>query len=387
MNILIASDSYKGCMSSAQANLQIESGLKRADPGVQTETFEVSDGGEGMVKAFVKAAGAELKTAPCADLYGRKIMAEYGYDPRTKTACIEAASCLGLTLYPREKRRPLETSSYGLGLLLKEVLKEDVQNIIIGLGGTGSNDGGMGLLEAFGAVFYNRHRKKIHASTGTLGQIAFIDKSHFHFPGQIHLTAACDVSSPLLGPEGATFVFGKQKGLSRTDQIRVENGMKHAADKIEQTFHVDTRLIPGAGAAGGLGSVLIGVFEAQMESGLDVLAKAGRFDEMLKKADLLITGEGQSDQQTLYGKAVFALAQKAEKMKIPVICLSGALGVGYEQLYNHGICGIFSTADRAMSFPTAIALGPQKLEQAAFSLMKMIDGLAPVYRKENCPRN
>lgn len=385
MNILVACDSYKGCMSSSQANTQIRNGLLRKDPKAVVETFEIADGGEGMVSAFIEATGGIRKKAPCVDLYGRKMEAEYGYDPKTKTACVEAASCLGLTLYPRERRHVLDSSSYGLGLLIREVLRDDVRELIIGLGGTGSNDAGMGLLEAFGAVFYNKSRRKIHASSGTLGKIAFIDKSHFRFPAHVRLIAACDVNNPLLGMQGATYVFGKQKGLGRADQIRTEMGVSHAVDKIEQTFHSDIRSEPGSGAAGGLGGMLIGVFRAKMEPGLQILARIGKFEEKLAKADLVITGEGQSDQQTLYGKAVFSVAEMAERIGVPVVVLSGALGAGYEELYEHGVCAIFSTADRAMSFPYAIAHGPEKLEQSAYAVMGLASALNSSRPKENAP--
>ncbi|WP_283651131.1 glycerate kinase family protein [Ileibacterium valens] len=383
MNILVACDSYKGCMSSAQANQQIKKGLIAANPELEVSTFEIADGGEGMVDAFVEASQGQIRKASCFDLYGRRIIVRYGYDPKTRTACVEAASCLGLTLYPKERRQPLETSSYGLGVLIREVIKTDVETLIIGLGGTGTNDAGMGMLEAFGAVFYNKSRRRIHASSGTLNRIAFIDKSHFHFPGQISLVAACDVNNPLLGEQGATFIFGKQKGLSKMEQYRTESGVSHAADKIEQTFHVDIRSKPGSGAAGGLGGMLIGVLDARMEPGLEILARIGQFEEKIQNADLVITGEGQSDLQTLYGKAVFSVAQMAQAQNVPVIVLSGALCAGYEKLYDYGICGIFSTADRAMTFPVAIAQGPQKLEQAAFSLMKLIDAISALTKKKS----
>lgn len=385
MKVLVASDSYKGCMSSKEANRQIEKGILRADPDAEVVRFPVSDGGEGMVDAFVSACRGRKKKAWCQDLYGKPMQATYGVDEKTGTCCIEAASCLGLTLYPREKREPLKTSSYGLGLLLQEVIKkEHPQHVIIGLGGTGSNDAGMGFLEAFGARFFNKYRRQFPISTGTLSQAAFIDKSRFRFPRNIQITAACDVTNPLLGEKGATYVFGRQKGLTGPMQARTEAGIRHIADKIMQTFHKNIKDEPGSGAAGGLGGTLIGLLRAERRPGLEVLAEIGNLDDLLDQSDLLITGEGQSDAQTLYGKAVFSLAGMAGKKGVPVICLSGALGVGYEQLYDYGIIGIFSTADRAMSFPAAIAQGPVKLEQSAFSIMKMAEGLLAAEKKKTC---
>lgn len=347
----------------------------KADPSLDIETFPVSDGGEGFIEAYISATGGEIRSIHTYDLYRRPILARYGYDPKTNTAVIEAASMLGLTLYPRERRRPLETTSYGLGYLLKKLMDRKVSKIIIGLGGTGCADGGMGFLEAFGAVFYNESRRIIPAKAMNLKRAAFIDKSHFWFDDSVELEVACDVNSVVLGREGCTWMYGKQKGLSRAEQYFVEAGMEHLCAKLDQTFHKDYRFLPGAGSAGGLGGVLMSIFRASKTNGIDVLCREASLEEKISNADLLITGEGQTDYQTLHGKVVYSLSQMAKGYQVPAICVSGALGIGYEGLYDCGVCAMFSTADRAMPFMQAIKQGPQKLEQTAYNIGMMMNGL------------
>lgn len=372
MKILIASDSFKGCMSTWEANLQMERGVRRADPSIETEMYPISDGGEGLVDAFASVFSAEMHSTMTRDLYGHGIQARWAYDAKTKTACVEAASVLGLPLYPVSERRPLEASSYGLGLLVKEILHHyDLQRLIIGLGGTGTNDGGIGFAAAFGAVFYDRFRKILRPCAAALSRIAFIDKRNFHPIRRVELIAACDVTCHLLGSQGATSLFGRQKGLLPSQLGAVERGMTLLNDKIDQTFHVNMNAFPGSGAAGGLGGMLIGVFRARMVSGIDILEEGG-LREKIRHSDYVFTGEGQTDLQTSCGKAVGRLASIASDYDVPVVCISGAIGLGAEKIYDQGVTAIFSTADRAMSFPNALRLGPEKLEQETFNLTRLI---------------
>lgn len=371
MKVLIASDSFKGCMTSMQANAMMEKGLQKA--GItQTERFVISDGGEGMCEAFARSCHGSMQTIKARDLYGKPISAKIAMDPSGKTICIEAASVLSVTFYDKSQRHPMDASSYGLGILMKKALELNPNHLIVGLGGTGTNDGGMGLLAAFGAVFYDENRKKLPCCAASLNKIAFIDKRNFRFPFQGELTAACDVMNPLLGRTGATYVFGKQKGLKPGQIHEVENGMNILAAKIQQTFHVDMASAPGSGAAGGLGGMLQSVFHADFTSGIDVLDHYGHLAEKIAKADYVFTGEGQSDEQSAQGKAVAKIANLAQKSGTPVICVSGALGIGYEKLYEQGVGALFSTADRAMSFASALKQGAIKLEQSAYNIGKLL---------------
>lgn len=373
MKIFIASDSYKGCMSSVQANEQIERGIHRADPSVICDCFAISDGGEGFVEAFAAAGGMQIRSMTVSDLYGTRIRVQYAYDPNSRTAAVEAASMLGLTLTPRALRRPMDASSYGLGELCRQILREhEVDRLFIGLGGTGTNDGGMGFLEAFGAKFFDRSRRRIAPCANSLGKVAFIDKREFRVPSRVEMIAACDVVNPYTGAQGATHVFGPQKGLRPAQILLVEKGMRYFAGKIDQTFHVQLEDKPGGGAAGGLGGVLGEVFGAHMVSGIDLLASGRHMKEKMEAADLIITGEGQSDSQSACGKAVGRIGDLAKECGKPLIVISGALGKGYEALYDHGVCALFSTADRAMAFSQALQSGPEKLERAAENIMRLL---------------
>lgn len=374
MKIFIASDSYKGCMSSREANEHIKIGLLRADPGVKTSCFCISDGGEGFVEAYADAASARLHTAVTQDLYGKPVYARYAYHAQTRTVCVEAASVLGLMLYARPERHPMDASSFGLGLLCKNLMQTlPVSRLIIGLGGTGTNDGGMGFLAAFGAKFFDRSRHQIKPCAQNLAHIAFIDKREFRFPGNLELIAACDVSNPFLGPDGATSVFGKQKGLKPAQIAAVEKSMRWFCSKIDQTFHVDLNAHRGGGAAGGLGGMLGEVFGAKMISGIELLASSETMMKELDSADLIITGEGQTDDQSANGKAVARIGELAKQHGVPVVVISGALGSGCRKLYGCGVDAMFSTADRAMSFVYALSHGPEKLEQEAENIMRLIN--------------
>lgn len=280
---------------------------------------------------------------------------------------------LGVTLYPHGERKPLQASSYGLGKACRQILaQKKVDRLIIGLGGTGTNDGGMGFAQAFGVVFYDRNRKPLEACAANLAKIAFIDKRSFTPPASGMLEAACDVSNRLLGPKGATHVFGKQKGLRPQQVLQVEKGMQQLRDKLDQTFHVDVNAFASSGAAGGLGAMLIGVFKADCRSGVDILMEAPRLRQALETADYVITGEGQSDAQSASGKVVSRVGEISRSYGKPCICICGALADGYEKLYEQGIDAIFATADRAMSFVFALRHGPQKLAQEAYNVMKLI---------------
>lgn len=360
-------------MTSMEANQHIARGLKEADPDVETDLFAISDGGEGMTDAFARAFGAPLQRMHTVDLYGRPIRIHWAIDEASSTACVDAASMLGVTLYPHGERYPLQASSYGLGEAIRQILSQKkIRRLIIGLGGTGVNDGGMGLAAAFGAVFYDRSRHVLEPCAASLTRIAFIDKRSFRFPASIELVAACDVSNHLLGSRGATHIFGRQKGLRPGQIAYVEKGMSQLRDKIQQTFHVDMNSQAGSGAAGGLGGMLISVFGARMTSGIDLLMESPLARDAFEKADFIITGEGQSDAQSASGKVVCRIGRMAADYGKPCICIAGALGEGYEKLYDCGVCAIFSTADRAMSFVYALRHGPQKLTQEAYNVMRLI---------------
>lgn len=345
------------------------------NPKNQVQVFPVADGGEGTTEVFSKILDAKMHEANTVDAYGKEIVAKFAYSEDKRIAIIDVASCIGLNMVPKEKRNPYLASSRGVGILLRHVCRLKPQTIIIGLGGSSTNDGGMGLLYEFGVRFYDSQRRLLKPNVYSLPQIAFVDKRNFFWNKNIELIVACDVKNPLLGPEGATFTFGRQKGLFGNQLEQVDGWMSHYRDKLRQTFHVDINLFEGAGAAGGIGAALLGLFGAKMVPGIDLVVEYAKMEQAISKCDYVITGEGQTDYQTLYGKVPFGILQVARKYNKPVIVLSGALGRGYQQFYMDGVIGIFSSSDRSMTFSTALKTSPEKLKALAYGISRLIEGV------------
>lgn len=372
MKILIASDSYKGCMTSKQACQAIENGILSANPDHEVKQFPMADGGEGTADVLCDIIQGQKVSVTTIDAYGKPI--ESFYATNGKTAVMDVASCIGLNMYPRNRRNPMIASSSGVGRLMKEALDSHPQTLIIGLGGSCTNDGGMGILHEFGIRFYDHRHQLLKPNVYALNRIAYIDKTDFKKPNT-EIIIACDVRNHLLGPQGATYIFGGQKGIFENQMEQVDGWMTHYRNQIRQCFHIDLNKPEGSGAAGGIGSVLLGLFHARMIPGIELVIQQSDMETYMKECDLVFTGEGQTDAQTKYGKVPYGIAALASRYNKPVLCLSGALGKGYCQMYQEGLTGIFSTADRAMSFQQALAAGPQKLEALSYSIIKMIDGL------------
>lgn len=372
MKILIACDSFKGCMSSKQANLHVEKGIKKLNNKHECFKFPIGDGGEGTMDAFHTLCKGRKVKLTVKDAYFRDIDVEYTIIDNGKTAVFDVASIIGLNLYERKDRKPIMATSYGVGQMILDAKNRNMQKIIIGLGGSSTNDGGMGMLNALGVRFYDKNHEYLKTSALSLEKIAHIDFNPMVDLKDIEIIAACDVPNKLLGQEGATYTFGKQKGLNKEQQDRVEKGMKNYVSKMKyKGFILDE--CNGGGAAGGLGAALQIVLNATMKSGLEILFEYNDIDKFIAKCDLVITGEGQSDYQTSFGKAPIGILNKAKAHKKPCICISGALGKDYDKLYKRGFVGIFSIADRAMSFTQALNTAPEKLEQASYNIIKTID--------------
>lgn len=375
MKIIVACDSFKGCMSSKEVEESIKTGILKANDTHEVLTFPMADGGEGTAIVFCDIIKGKTINVLTVDAYGKNVFTKYCMSKDGNVAVMDVASCIGLNMTPKEKRNPMIASSRGVGIMMKDALSRGCKKIIIGLGGSATNDGGMGVLSEFGVRFYNSKRELLVPSVYALSQIAFVDKRYARLPKDVEIICACDVKNHLLGKNGATYVFGKQKGIYLNQMSEVERGMAHYCMKLKQTFHVDVNEYEGSGAAGGIGSVLLGVMQAKRVSGIDLVVEYSGLKEHLQNADLVITGEGQTDAQTLYGKLPLGIAHLARSYSVPCVCLSGALGLGYQSLYDEGMIGIFSSADRAMSFQLALQTGSEKLEALAFSLTKFMDGI------------
>ncbi|MEG0526092.1 glycerate kinase family protein [Amedibacillus sp. YH-ame10] len=372
MKVIIACDSYKGCMTSKDVAMQIEDGIHEVDPTIETLSYVIADGGEGTVEAFYETMHGVKQPVNTTDAYGKKIKSEYTIIEDGQTAVIEVANIIGLNMYEREKRTPFFASSYGVGTVLLDAVEKGCKKIIIGLGGSATNDGGMGLLQSLGARFYDMNHKYLSPQAINLEKIRYIDFHRLNDLKDIELIAACDVKNHLLGEEGATYIFGKQKGFFPNQLKKIDQGMENYRFQIQRYTNIDINSFEGGGAAGGIGAVLIGLLHATMHPGIELLLSYSDMEEQIKDCDLLITGEGQSDQQTMFGKVPVGILNMAKKHEKPCVCISGALGIGYQNLYDLGFIGIYSIADRAMTFQQALANAPEKLKNATYAIMKTI---------------
>lgn len=372
MKVVIACDSYKGCMTSRKVAQRMEDGIWQVDSNICTKSYIIADGGEGTVEAFHETCHGKKQIVQASDAYGKRIMTEYTIIDDGNTAVIEVANIIGLNMHEREKRAPFFGSSFGVGTVILHAVEMGCKKIIIGLGGSATNDGGMGLLQALGCRYYDSMHQYLSPQAMNLEKVRYIDFNRLNKLEGIELIAACDVKNHLLGENGATYVFGKQKGFYPNQIRKIETGMENFRNQIQRYTSIDINEFEGGGAAGGIGAVLIGLLGAKMIPGIDLLLSCSDIEEEIADCDLVITGEGQSDQQTMYGKVPVGILRLANRYQKPCICISGALGIGYQSLYDLGFIGIYSIADRAMSFQQALEQAPEKLTAATYGIMKTI---------------
>lgn len=350
VKIVLAPDSFKESLTAVKVCHAITVGLHRVLPNADIISLPLADGGEGTVEALVSATGGTLRTATVIGPCGDPVEAQWGILGNGSTAVIEMAAAAGLALVPVEKRNPLYTTTYGVGQLIKAALDAGLSTILLGIGGSATTDCGLGMAQALGAAFYH-HSSVIDAfMTGEkMARVTRIDLSGLD--DRIHqagIRVACDVDNPLLGSRGAAHVFSPQKGATPADVEQLEAGMRHVISLIEEvTFPV--RDLPGAGAAGGLGAGLTAFLNAQLVSGIDMVLDACSFDEHIRDADLILTGEGKIDQQTAMGKTISGVLRRAGRTSVPVIALAGAILPGAEQLYDRGLVSLFCICDRPMT--------------------------------------
>jgi glycerate kinase len=382
MKIVICPDSFKESLSSIEVCDCIERGLKKANSKFKIEKIPLADGGEGTVKALVLATeGRSLKCRVRGPL-GRRIWAGYGILGDGKTAIIEMAAASGLALVPQKRRNPLLTTTYGTGEIIANALNRGCRRIIIGIGGSATVDGGCGMAQALGAKLLDGKGKEIGFGGGEIGKIEKIDLKFMdkRVRGTKFIIAS-DVKNPLLGPRGAARVYGPQKGATPNMVERLERGLSHLAKVIRKELSVSVENIPGAGAAGGLGAGLYAFLGAKMENGAELVMKIARLEERIKKADMVITGEGQLDRQTLYGKAIMGVVKMARKYRVPSICIAGSIMPEAKDLYRLGVKGLFSTTTMPMSLQQAMGKSRSLLINASENLGHLLD-LMMVNKKE-----
>lgn len=372
MKIILAPDSYKGSLTAQEACAALSAGIKKVLPEVRLEAVPMADGGEGTVQSLVDATGGQILTTEVQNPLGVKISARYGILGDGATAVIEMAEASGLYLIKKEARNPLRTSTYGTGQLIRAALEGGCRKFILGIGGSATNDGGAGMARALGVRFLDREGRELAPGGGALGELAQIDVSGLD-PRleECSFTVACDVDNPLCGPRGASFVFGPQKGAMPAMTEELDRNLARYAQIIQQDLGADVRDFPGAGAAGGLGAGMLAFLGADLKPGVEIVIEAVKLREKLAGADLVLTGEGQCDFQSVRGKAPFGVAKEAAKRGIPCIVIAGSIGRGAEELYEHGVTSIFSLADRPLSLEEAMSEAAQLMEKAAERIVRL----------------
>ncbi|RRD94820.1 glycerate kinase [Clostridiales bacterium COT073_COT-073] len=372
MKILFASDSFKGSLTSGQTISLLNKAAKEVFGDVETTGLPIADGGEGTVQAVVQARNGEIREIQVSGPLGLPVMAFYGKLSETD-AILEMASASGLPLLKPEERNPLYTSTYGTGELVKAVLKEGFTNIAIAIGGSATNDGGMGFAAALGVRFYDNKGRLLEGKGENLEKVDHIDISELNPQIQkVNLTVMTDVRNPLSGENGATLTFGEQKGATPAILQQLENGMENYRKVIIRQFGIDPNDIPGSGAAGGLGAALTIFFHAQLKSGIETVLDLIRFDEYLQGCDLVISGEGRTDWQSSFGKVMQGVGDRAAAYGIPVVALCGSLGKNYESIYEHGVDSILTTVDAPMSLEKALEQAELLYYQGAVRMFRMV---------------
>lgn len=371
MRIVTAIDSFKGSLSAQKAAEAIERGIHSVLPQAQVDNFPLADGGEGLVEAVLSVRRGEKQPVPVKDPLGREITAEYGLLD-DGTAVIEMAAASGLPLLCEEERNPMHTSSFGTGQLIRAALDAGCHSIILGLGGSATNDGGIGMAQALGIHFLDVGGNEVASGGAGLAQVASIDAAERDTRlDAVTLRLACDVTNPLCGAEGASQVFGGQKGADSQMRTELDRAMMYYADVLRQTTGKDFAQKQGAGAAGGLSVPLLAFWQPEIRSGIELVLDLLHIDDALKQADLVITGEGRLDGQTLFGKAPVGVAQRAKSYNKPVIALTGSIGEGYRDVYAGGIDAVFSVQNGPMSLAESMQNTEALLEDCAHRVMRL----------------
>jgi glycerate 2-kinase len=371
VKVVIAPDSFKGSLSAYKAALAIDEGVKRAHPGIETVLMPMADGGEGTMECLVTATGGNFKEVTVKGPLGEEVTSKFGCLGDSKTCVIEMAQASGIDLIDRGRLNPLEATTYGTGQLIKEALDDGYRHFVLAIGGSATNDGGTGMLQALGMKLLDASGREVGLGGKTLVDIKeIVDIAFDKRIKESTFLIASDVQNPLLGENGATKVFGPQKGATPDMLAELEKGMENWADLVYQNKGVQLHDYPGAGAAGGIGGSFFTFFPAKMERGIDVVIKYSHFNAALDAANLVLTGEGQVDHQTASGKTPMGVAQAAYQQGIPTIVLAGKVGEKIETLYKYGIQGVHSIVNGPMTLEEAIERAPELLIKEAEQVMR-----------------
>lgn len=371
MRFLFASDSFKGTLTSEQIIRLLSQAAEEIFPGCETAGVPVANGGEGTVDAVVTATGGEYRKVTVHGPLMEEVTASYGVF-HGDSAIIEMAAASGLPMVPNEKRNPLNTTTYGTGELIKDALDQGYRKLSIAIGGSATNDGGMGAMRALGVRFLDENGAELEGFGADLEKVADIDMSGLHpAVAEAEITVMCDVNNPLTGPDGATYTFGKQKGGTPEILDRLEAGMKQYA-AVMREHGMDVEQMAGAGAAGGLGAALCGYLHANLKSGIETVLDLIDFNGLLEGTDLVVTGEGRIDWQSAFGKVPSGIGMRCKAKNVPAVAIVGGMGNGAEKIYEFGIDSILPTINGAMDLEEALERAEELYANAADRMFRMV---------------
>jgi len=370
--ILIASDSFKGAASALEVCNAIENGIKQVCPEVETIKTPMADGGEGTVESLIAATKGRFIRKLVTDPLGGKVKAKFGILGDNKTAVIEMAEASGLPLVPPEKRNPLKTTTYGTGELIKYAMGKGAKRFIIGIGGSATVDGGAGMAQALGAKLVDKRGKEIGFGGDSLSNLFKIDTSSMDERIKAcDFEVACDVDNPLCGTKGAAYVYAPQKGATKTQVTVLDRALSHFANIVYRDTGTKVDTFPGAGAAGGLGAGLVAFLDARLKSGIELVIKASGIEHYIQDVDLVITGEGKIDGQTIFGKTPIGVAKLAKKYGKPVIAVCGMVDEGYEKVYKNGIDAIITEFNSSLTTQEQIGQCKRLIQQVTANAMRL----------------
>lgn len=371
-NFILVPDSFKGTLSAIEVCNIMKASIKNLYEDANIISIPVADGGEGTVDAFLYALGGEKKSAWVSDAFNeQKILAHYAM-LKDDIAVIEMAACAGLPLV-KNRLAPDKTTTFGVGELIIDAINNGAKKIILGLGGSATNDGGCGMATALGVKFINELNQEFIPTGGTLSQIYKIDMNNIYSKiKDVEFISMCDVDNPLCGELGASAVFAPQKGADEDMVKLLDEGLAHLAKIIKRDLHIEVKDIKGAGAAGGLGAGSIAFLQSKLTKGIDVILDTIKFDELVSKADIVFTGEGKFDSQSLHGKVVMGVANRSQKYKTPVIVVTGAIGENIQEAYNKGITAIFSINKEPMEFSKSALKSKENMVLTMENILRLL---------------
>ena len=372
MRILIAPDKFRGSLEADEVCSAVKAGILLAYPDAEITAIPLADGGEGTMQILTNLSRGTIVNVSVQDPLGRSVEAQYGMSEDGSTAFIEMAAASGLKLLSKEEYNPTKTSTYGTGQLLLDAIEKGVKNVIVGIGGSATTDGGIGMAAALGYRFFDRSENLLEPVGGNLSLISRIDSEQVHKGiDSLNVTVACDVTNPLFGENGAAYIYGPQKGADSEMVEWLDTGLKKLADVASQTFGEDVSNFPGAGAAGGLGAGCMWFMNGKLQNGVGIVMEQAGIEKLVQNSDLVITGEGKVDEQTLSGKVVQGLADICQKYNVPLAVVCGTLLISPEETRSAGITYAVSVLNKPMDLDAAQRNAFTLVEEATFNLVRL----------------